>query len=407
MICDAQTRILTVNPAFETLTGYREAEVIGHTPALLQSHRQDRSFYKDMWRSISATGSWRGEICNRRKGGELYVEWLTIRAIYDSDKNVTHCIGILSDVSDRKSVEADARHETEFDSLTELPNRTLLVGRLYQLMKSAAQSGEKLTILFIDLDRFNDINQSMGHDAGDLVLQSVARRISAVVSHSGFVARLSADEFCVLIPELLNASDAAKSADIILDAIRVPVTIKGQELSVSASIGVAMFPHDGADPEELLRNAHAAMSKVKREQRNGYQFYALEMNHWAAERLRTENDLRLAVERHELVLHYQPQIDLVSGAVIGRRGSGALEQAWARVGYAVGFHRRRRGIRSHPVHGQLGAHRGLASGAGLERGRGRPDHRGHQHQRHRVSAARLRRSHRATAASERHRAVAA
>jgi diguanylate cyclase (GGDEF)-like protein/PAS domain S-box-containing protein len=331
MICDAQKKILTVNPAFETLTGYLEAEVIDHTPAILKSGRQGRTFYSDMWRSISSGGSWRGEICNRRKNGELYVEWLTIRAIYDKDKNVSHYLGLFSDLTDRKAAEASARHKADYDALTELPNRALLVCRLQQLMKAANQSGEKMAVLFIDLDRFSDINESMGRDAGDLLLQAVAKRICTAVRHSDVVGRMSADEFVVLVPALLDASDAAVAADTLLDAIRVPVLIKGQNLAISASIGVSMHPHDGVDAEQLIRNAAAAMSQVKREHSNAHLFYAPEMNNLAIERLQTENALRLALERHELVLHYQPQVDLISGAIVGAE---ALVR-WNRPGHGV------------------------------------------------------------------------
>jgi diguanylate cyclase (GGDEF)-like protein/PAS domain S-box-containing protein len=317
MICDAQKRILTVNVAFEKITGYLEAEAVGHTPAMLHSGRQDRAFYVDLWLTVNAAGSWQGEICNRRKDGVLYLEWLTIRAVYDQHQNATHYIGIFSDLTDRKAAEASARHKENYDPLTELPNRGLLVRRLQQLTTAARQSGENIAVLFIDLDRFSDINESMGHDAGDVLLQAVARRISSAVRHSDIVARLSADEFIALVPALLDSGDAAVAADTLLDEIRGPVSINGQDLVISASIGIAIFPNDGADPQELIRHAAAAMSQIKRERRNAYLFYTPEMNDRAAERLRTENALRLALERHELVLHYQPQIDLVSGAIVG------------------------------------------------------------------------------------------
>lgn len=197
MLCDSRQRIQKVNAAFEKLTGYSEAEVLGKTPAILQSGRQSVAFYADMWRSINATGGWRGEIYNRRKSGELHAEWLTIRAVCDKSRNVTRYIGIIYDLTERKTAEASARHIAEYDPLTELPNRTLLVHRLQQLLQEG-RTGEMIAVLYVDLDRFSEVNGTMGHDAGDLLLQTVARRLSGAVRHSDTVGRVSADEFIVL-----------------------------------------------------------------------------------------------------------------------------------------------------------------------------------------------------------------
>jgi diguanylate cyclase (GGDEF)-like protein len=205
----------------------------------------------------------------------------------------------------------------EYDPLTELPNRTLLLRQLRRMLDVAKRAGEQVVVMFTDLDRFNEINATIGHGAGDALLQATARRISAAVRHYDTVARVSADEFVVLLPGLLDTSDAAGIAQKVLEAVHKPLTLQGEEVCLSASIGIAMFPHDGTQAEELLRNAAAAMSRVKRERRNAYQFYTRELNFRAAELLRTENALRLALERQELVLHFQPQIDLGSGMIVG------------------------------------------------------------------------------------------
>jgi diguanylate cyclase (GGDEF)-like protein/PAS domain S-box-containing protein len=317
MICDSHQRIQNVNAAFESVTGYSKPEVVGRMPSILHSGRQDGAFYADLWRSVDSTGCWTGELQNRRKSGEFYAERLTIRAVYDQSRTVTHYIGIFSDLTERKAAEDHARHIAEFDLLTELPNRTLLVRRLQQLMQVAGKSGEKIAVLFLNLDRFGEVNQTMGHDAGDRLLQTVARRITGAIRHSDFVARKGADEFLVLTPALHETSDAAAIAGSILDAIRAPISLNGQDLTISASVGIAISPQDGTAPEELIQNAAAAMQQVKREQCSAYQFYNRDSNDRVAKRLRTEGALRLALERHELVLHYQPQIDLRTARIVG------------------------------------------------------------------------------------------
>jgi diguanylate cyclase (GGDEF)-like protein len=270
-----------------------------------------------MWRTVAACSHWSGEIANRRKNGEIFSEWLTIHAVCNERGAVTHYIGIFSDLTQRKAAEVRLNHVTEFDALTELPNRKLIMSRLQRLTETTALVHGKVGVLFIDLDRFNNVNDSMGHEAGDLLLQMTGRRICGTVRASDNVARMGADEFIVLLPELRDENDALVAAKRILDAIRAPLTLSGQDLVISASVGVSVFPEDGADAEELVRNATAAMNRAKMSGRDGYQRYAHEMNDRAADQLRTENALRLALDRNELVLHYQPQIDLVTGAIVG------------------------------------------------------------------------------------------
>lgn len=332
MICDPQRRILTVNAAFETVTGFSEQEAVGKTPSMLHSGRQDAAFYAQMWRKIETTGYWSGEICNRRKNGEFYSEWLTIKTVYDRHGNAAHYVGIFCDLADRRSTDARVRHINDYDPLTDLPNRNLLLHRLLQLLETARQSHQHVAMLFVDLDRFNDVNDSLGHEAGDELLRIVAQRICDAVRHSDVVARIAADEFAVVLPALLDSGDAAEAAQKILTRLHEPILLQGQELVVTGSIGIAVFPGDGTDPEELVRNAAAAMARIKRERRNDYCFYTRALNQRSLERLRTENALRRALDQNELVLHYQPQIDLRSGAIIGtealvrwnRPGAGLL-----------------------------------------------------------------------------------
>jgi diguanylate cyclase (GGDEF)-like protein/PAS domain S-box-containing protein len=335
VVCDPRVRIVIVNAAFERITGFSEMESIGRTPRILRSKRQDRAFYVQMWQVINASGHWNGEIWNRRKDGEVYPQWLNINAVCDRPGHVTHYVGTYSDITQRKAVEAQTKHLFEHDALTGLPNGSLLIQRLQELAAISRGARAKTAVLFVDLDRFNNINDSMGRRAGDQLLQTVSRRIGSAVRHSDFVARLGADEFVVLLPELHQPSDASDVARAILDAIYQPTTLAGQQLVICASVGICIFPDDGAEPEELIRNAGAAMYRAKREGRNSFQFYTREMNEGAAESLRTETALRLALEREELVLHYQPQVDLASGAIVGaealarwnRPGVGLLNPA--------------------------------------------------------------------------------
>lgn len=317
MICDHEKRIVAVNPAFERVTGYSSQEAIGRTPRILYSGRQDESLYTNMWREIGSTGQWSGEIWNRRKGGELYVEWMAMNAIYDLTGRVTHYVSIFSDITERKTAEDRMRHLAQYDALTDLPNRTVLRHRLDQLIDLAVRDGLRIAVLFVDLDRFKTINDSMGHEAGDRLLQTVAQRLSGAVRQSDTVARMGGDEFVILLSELHRSDDAARLAQELLATISRPVVIEDQELSVSASIGICVFPNDGENAGDLLRNADSAMYRAKSGGRNRYEFYAREMNEHAIEELQTENALRLALDRQELVLHYQPQVDLVSGAIVG------------------------------------------------------------------------------------------
>ena len=331
MICDAQKRILLVNAAFEKLTGYREGEVLGQTPSILQSGRQGPSFYAEMWLELVRSGHWAGELWNRRKSGEIYPEWLSINAVRDESALVTHYVGIFSDITARKESEERIRHLAQFDSLTGLPNRALLADRLAQLIHAAARSQAKLALLFIDLDRFKEVNDSMGHEAGDLLLISIAKRLQQCVRESDTVARMGGDEFIVATPQLAQAEDAAVVARKVLSAIKEPLSISGTAIAISGSVGICVFPDDGTTASQLIRNADSAMYQAKRSGRDAYRFYTSSMNDRALERLSMEAALRSAVAEQEFILHYQPQIDIGSGSIIGAE---ALVR-WNRPGFGL------------------------------------------------------------------------
>ena len=316
-ILDPQEQILLVNTAFEKLTGFSAAEVLGKTPRILQSGRQDRAFYADMWNSILETGSWQGEMWNRRKSGELYVEWLSISASYDHKGAVTHYIGIFSDITVRKQTEERMVHLAHHDALTDLPNRVLLMDRLNQLTKAAQRRKSKVAAIFIDLDRFKEVNDSLGHDAGDQLLQTVAKRVSNAVRDEDTVARIGGDEFVVALQGLHDVQDIAVLAQKLLSCLVQPVTLNGFALTITASMGISVYPDDATNGQEMIRNADAAMYQSKGAGRNAYHFYTSDLNQRALEMLSTENALRRAIEHHEFVLHYQPQVDIASGSVVG------------------------------------------------------------------------------------------
>jgi len=316
-VCDPQERILLVNKAFEKLTGFSAGEIVGKTPRTLQSGRQDQAFYKEMWTSVLQTGKWQGEIWNRRKNGEFYVEWLSISAIVNSQGAVTHYIGIFADITSRKQDQDRILHLAHYDALTNLPNRALLLDRIEQVTKAAQRRNAKVAVLFVDLDRFKDVNDSLGHDIGDLLLRTLAERFSHVIRSEDTLARIGGDEFVAVIQGLREGQDAAVIARELLSCLIQPIILKGYEVTVTASIGISIYPDDTAHAQELIRNADAAMYQAKRSGRNAYHFYTSDLNTRALEMLSIESALRRAIERQEFVLHYQPQVDINAGSLIG------------------------------------------------------------------------------------------
>lgn len=316
-VTDANANIVEVNPAFEAITGYTRDEVIGHNPSVLQSGRQDREFYAGMWQALLATGQWRGEVWNRRKSGEIYPEWLTISAVKNGTGATSHYVGVFSDISSVKQAQEQIEFLAHHDALTRLPNRALLLERLQHGLTHARRHGQRLAVMLLDLDRFKNVNDSLGHTVGDELLQEIARRISAQIRADDTLARLGGDELGLLLEDERSITGIEAVARKLLGVLAAPVVIAEHALTVTASIGISVFPGDGEDAGTLLKNADGAMYEAKKKGRNGYAFFAPELAAGALERLVMESALRAAVARNELVLYYQPQVELASGRVVG------------------------------------------------------------------------------------------
>jgi len=317
MVTDPEGKIVAVNAAFTEITGYTEPEALGRNPRIRQSGRHDKSFYQAMWASILQDGSWRGEIWNRRKTGEIYPEWLTINTVRDDAGNVANYVGVFADISQLKRSEADLDYLAHHDPLTELPNRLLFNARLDYAIQRARRAGTALAVLFLDLDRFKTVNDSLGHPVGDTLLRKVAALLSASVRNEDTVARLGGDEFVIVLEGVRNTGDASAVAENILFALNKRFDLDGQAVFISASIGISMYPADGDDVTTLLQNSDAAMYRSKEEGRNTFRFYSTELTRTAHERLTLETALRRAIDRQEFVLHFQPQVDVINGAIVG------------------------------------------------------------------------------------------
>ena len=317
IVTDTDRNMMFVNPAFSAITGYSAAETLGKNPRLLHSSLMDEAFYQKMWRGISETGRWQGEVINQRRDGEKFVEWLSINTLKDQRGEASHYIAVFSDISERKSVEERLAYMAQHDFLTDLPNRLLLMDRLEQAIAHAEREQNKVAIMFLDLDTFKAVNDMLGHQIGDELLQEVANRIRSTARASDTVSRQGGDEFIIMLPEVENADAVASIAANLLEVIAAPYLINGNEIDVTTSIGISVFPEDGRDVNSLIKHADAAMYHAKENGRNNYQFFTDEMNRRALERMAIDKKLRHALERNEFYLHYQPQVDLRSGRIIG------------------------------------------------------------------------------------------
>jgi diguanylate cyclase (GGDEF)-like protein len=270
-----------------------------------------------MWRRLEAQGRWDGELWNRRKDGSPYPELLSIGVVRDSEGNTTHYVGQFADISERKATEARIEYLAHHDVVTELPNRALLADRAQVLFAQAARRRQKAAVLFLDLDRFKNVNDALGHDVGDELLREAGRRLSAAVRAADTVSRTGGDEFVILLSDLAHPEDAGRIARTLQERLAEPFRLDGREASVTCSIGIAIYPDNGRDLSELQRNADAAMYSAKARGRDRFCYYAPEMNERASDRLLVENDLRRALRGDEFYVEYQPQVSLAECRMVG------------------------------------------------------------------------------------------
>ncbi len=317
MVLDEDGLIRMVNSSFSKMTGFSETDILGKTPRLLRATREDERRYDIMWEAVLKNGHWRGELWRRKKSGETYPEWTSISAVTDSQDRVLEYVVIGSDMSDRKYAEDRILHQANYDQLTSLPNRNLFMDRLHQSLTRVKRDGTQLALLFIDLDRFKNINDSLGHSAGDKLLVEVAKMMKHIIRDSDTIARFGGDEFAVILSPVFGPKNASRVANSVLDLLSQPINLDGYETIIGASIGISMYPADGTVEDVLVKNADTAMYRAKESGRNNYQFFTEEMQQSAKDRLTMEQDLRQAIERQELRLVFQPQVELSNNSLCG------------------------------------------------------------------------------------------
>ncbi|MYM75169.1 EAL domain-containing protein [Duganella sp. FT134W] len=317
VVLDAEGTIVAVNPAFTQITGYTEAEAMGRDRTLTRSGRHEQSFYEEMWQEQLDKGFWRGELWSVRKNGELYLEFLTVSAVRDTRGRATHYVGVFSDITKAKESQEKLDHLAHHDPLTALPNRLLFHDRLQHALLRAARDGEQLALLFIDLDRFKNVNDTLGHHIGDELLKQVAKALQDRLREGDTLARLGGDEFIVLLENIENQYGASQVAEKLVQMFEEPFMVAGHELFVTCSVGISLFPDDAADLNMLIRNADVAMYQAKARGRNGFSFYAPSMTGEGVERLRLETFLRRSIEKDEIFLNYQPQVEIDTGRLVG------------------------------------------------------------------------------------------
>lgn len=314
MVTDANQVVLRINEAFTAITGYSAAEIVGKTPRFLRSGRHDRAFYDAMWVSINSTGTWQGEIWDKRKSGEVFPEWITITSVRSAEGEVTNYVATITDITERKAAESEIEYLAFYDQLTRLPNRRLLLDRLQQALAASARSGAEGALLFIDLDNFKDLNDTLGHEKGDLLLKLVAERLNLCVRDGDTVARLGGDEFVMMIEGLSSvpeeaAAQSKKIGEKILMALNQPYPLADREHHSTPSIGVTLFSDQKDSIEELMKRADLAMYKAKQAGRNTLCFFDPHMQAAVVARTALEADMRVGLRESQFLLYYQPQVN--------------------------------------------------------------------------------------------------
>jgi diguanylate cyclase (GGDEF)-like protein/PAS domain S-box-containing protein len=271
LVTDATASVLSINPAFTNITGYTAEDIVGKNPSVMRTKFHSADFFREMWHLLSESGQWRGEIWNKRKNGDVFLAWQTISAVRNDDGKTTHYVSVLFDITERKRHEELVRYQAYHDILTGLPNRQLFHDRLTQGLLHARREGEMLGVMFLDLDRFKEVNDTLGHEVGDKLLCEVAKRLKVSIRKGDTVARLGGDEFVLLLPKIKQMDNLISLAEKVLESMRVPARIGGNDLKLSTSIGISVYPRDGDKPDMLIKRADEAMYLAKQSGRNNYQ----------------------------------------------------------------------------------------------------------------------------------------
>ncbi len=317
MLTDSAQRILSVNAAFTAITGYAAEEVIGLTPTRLSAGHQGLTGHRNVWDFVAENAYWEGELWDRRKDGTIYPKQMRITAICEDGVHISHYVAVFCDASESKAQAQRLEYLARHDPLTNLPNRLALDAHLLKALEGAVPGIDRMALLVIDLDNFKTVNDSLGHPAGDRLLAELARRLGAHMDQARRLFRLGGDEFVIFIEQLDNEETAIALADRLIKLISEPCDVDGHILHMTSSIGISLYPEDGRDGQALIRNADTAMYYAKAHGRANYKFFTEPMNAAATKRLHLESELWRALAENQLVLHYQPQVDLLSGKVVG------------------------------------------------------------------------------------------
>ncbi len=317
MVTDATGVIQSINPAFTAITGYAPAEAIGQTPRLLKSERHDTQFYARFWRLLAEDGRWSGELWQRHKNGKTYPAWESVEAVRDPDGHIVQYVAFFSDITERKLAEQEIFFRANYDPLTGLPNRSLLYERIDQALKRAHRHSRRVGLMFLDLDRFKQVNDTLGHTWGDALLCQTADRLKACVRETDTVARYSGDEFVLVLADVIHEQDTHTLAEKVIGRISEQFELNDSAIHIGVSIGIVLYPDHGQDAATLLRHADLAMYQAKTSGRNTYQKYESVMTDRMLLQVSLEADLRLALEREELIVYYQPILDVASGTLTG------------------------------------------------------------------------------------------
>lgn len=315
-ITDSANRIVQVNPAFTRISGYSIEEIHGQDPHVLSSGRHDKHFFEEMWRSLIENDSWEGEIWNRKKDGTIYLQWESITLLRDADGMIARHIAVFTDITERKKAQEMISKQANYDTLTNLPNRNLFLDRLEQTIKKAQRRHIQFALLFVDLDNFKSVNDSLGHQQGDRLLTMVARRLTSCVRESDTVSRLGGDEFTVLLHDIHDLSDINNTASKILEQLRRPYRLSEDITIISASIGITVYPNDATDQDNLIRNADQAMYAAKKNGKDTYHYFTASLQAETERKLYLRDQLRQAINAHQFELYYQPIYDSASKKII-------------------------------------------------------------------------------------------